>query len=318
MQPATGELAKASGPPQLGASIQSQLESLYLLLEVESRKKKGQLAADPSNKQEPLTPAHPHLKLLIKLVFELLSLELSTAQDKYDATWRNIITYAESREQQRSPDWTVTFARDSKTVVSSKEKIVSVIIFKISDQQLGQFVENVHEQAMLNGNYSEVLETLSKFDKLSIPVESKILFSYRDYLDKQKHIGRGGDSHSDPRADNNSKVKITEFTLKEVPPAILTNSEFVHHEDMGRPVADTVPLPKVTLALFESNYQRNKEDWVKPSENLLREKFSRLLQTKPNYTRPDLVAKATPEKKICLGCRKDLDGITRYVAARFI
>src|SRR3990167_1382535 len=129
MQPATGELAKASGPPQLGASIQSQLESLYLLLEVESRKKKGQLAADPSNKQEPLTPAHPHLKLLIKLVFELLSLELSTAQDKYDATWRNIITYAESREQQRSPDWTVTFARDSKTVVSSKEKIVSVIIF---------------------------------------------------------------------------------------------------------------------------------------------------------------------------------------------
>jgi hypothetical protein len=199
-------------------SIRSQLESLYQLMEADSRRRTSAIPYEAgASKQEALTPAHPHLKLLIKLVFELLSCELNQSSgDKYDLTWKLILAYAETQERLQSPDYAILFARDSKTVVSSKEKIVSVIIFKISDQMLKKFVQGV--QTSTAQENQETWKVLDKIDSLTVPVESKILSSYQDYRDRQilaKQV--------DP-----AKPQVSEFNLHDNIPAVtLTNSEIV-------------------------------------------------------------------------------------------
>jgi hypothetical protein len=321
----TGFTGQATTPQNAGGSISthstsSQLESLYQLMEADSRRRNAGITQETgASKQEVLTPAHPHLKLLIKLVFELLSCELSqTSGDKYDLTWKMIVAYADTQEKLLAPDYAIFFARDSKTVVSSKEKIVSVIIFKISDQLLKEFVQGVQNSS--THEYLEGCRILEKFDSLKIPVESKILSSYQDYRDKQilnKQIAN--EAKDSRKLGDPTNQLVSEFNLKDnLPAVILTNSEIVPVGLTDKPsISKFAPessrkTQKVTLGLFESSFPRSKE-WVKPSETLLRDKFSRLLQTKPHYMRPDLISKPPVEKRICLGCRKNLDGITRYV-----
>lgn len=296
-------------PSHASSTIKPQLESLSSLLEAETRKKSMFQSNDMEGRIEPFTPAHPHLKLLIKLVFELLSQDLPPTADKYEGTWNNMLRHSDLRQSQDVPDFAVQFARDSKTVVSSKEKIVSVIIFKISDRELKHFVGAV--LGRLATTYEECLKTLERIDALNLVVESKILTTYKEFVEKNRQ-NRYPDRESDPK--HRDKPKVSEFTIADVPAVTLATSELVlteaHHH--GRNQSEQNRAPKITIGVLESNYPKNK-DWVKPSEALLKDKFTRLLQNKPHYNRPDLVAKVAHDKKVCLGCRKDLDGITKYV-----
>lgn len=253
------------------------------------------------------------LKMVIKLAFDCMALGRSEA-DSHAAVWQDLSkTMAGSLE--------LEFMGQTENIRETKEKIVSLIVFKLDKGELADLViKGSKAEARQEANWATLVSKLQAVDGLHIAVESKILRSYKEHLEK-KRAEKPVDEYQPAKQiklidiESVKKNRAMPFVLEYTPKGLSSPSpEFKKAADSPhRPRTDSPSLNESVGRLTDGTA------FAKHATQLYKALFEKLVQKYAYAAKPDVQLLAVSQyyqmdKKFCHLCHKNIDGVFNFVS----